>query len=139
MRRAFSVAVVSVFAVSTLAACSSSSESAETQVGGLTECSESIINAEAEKVALEMGSDNQWYPDSVTCSNGWAVAAGTLGPKDAPDDGPLGAPTSFIFQQEGQFWVPKNGADVCGTPPADGGYPADATIPWPLYQTCLVI
>jgi hypothetical protein len=28
---------------------------------------------------------------------------------------------------------------VCGTPPADGGYPADATIPWPLYQTCLVI
>lgn len=138
MNRSVAVGVASLLAVGALAACSSS-ESEEAQVGGMTECSESIINAEAEKVALEMGSDNQWYPDSVTCSNGWAVATGILGAKDAPADGPQGAPTSFIFEQEGEFWVQKDGADVCGTPPADGGYPDDATIPAPLYQTCLVI
>jgi len=60
-----------------------------------------------------------------------------LGAADAPADGPQGAPTSFIFEAEGQFWIPKAVADVCGT--ASGTeVPADALIPAALYPSgCL--
>lgn len=42
-------------------------------------------------------------------SGGWSVAA------------------TFIFPKEGQFWIPKNAADVCGAS-TDGTHASDAEI-----------
>jgi len=136
MRRSIALASVSVLSVGLLAACSSDDSSSEEMVGGMTECTEEIINAEAEKYAESLGDNTAWYPDSVQCADGWAVAYGILGDADAPEDGPIGAPTNIIFQQEGQFWIPKDRADVCGTD-EDGSYPSDAEIPAALYDACL--
>jgi len=138
MRRSIALASVSVLSVGLLAACSSDSEdsSSEEMVGGMTECTDEIINGEAEAYAESLGDNTAWYPESVQCADGWAVANGILGDADAPEDGPIGAPTNLIFQAEGQFWVPKDAADVCGTS-EDGSYPSDAEIPEALYDACL--
>jgi hypothetical protein len=137
MRRSVALASVSVLAVGVLAACSSDDSSSGEMVGGMTECTDDIINAEAEKVVdADSGGENAWSPDSVQCADGWAVASGLIGPVDPPADGPQGAPTNLIFQQEGQFWIPKDSIDVCGTY-TDGSYPSDAEIPEALYDACL--
>lgn len=39
------------------------------------------------------------------------------------------------FQQEVQFWIPKDAADVCGTY-LDGTYPSYAEIPASLCKAC---
>lgn len=133
MRQIIALAGVSVLAVSALAACSSDEGE---MVGGMTECTDAIINAEAQKVVESESADNEWYPDSVECSDGWAVAFGTLGEAGQSPDDAMGAPTNIIFQAEGQFWIPKDQADVCGTY-EDGSYPSDAEIPEDLYDACL--
>ena len=104
-------------------------------VGGMTECTDAIINAEAEKYVTGLSAENAWYPDTVQCADGWATASGIIGEVDAPADGPMGAPANLIFQQEGQFWIPKDPVDVCGTY-GDGTYPSDAEIPEALYTAC---
>ena len=119
--------------VGLMTACSSDEGE---MVGGMTECTNEIINAEAQKVVESEGADNEWYPDSVQCSDGWAVAFGTLGDAGQSPEDAMGAPTNIIFQAEGQFWIPKDQADVCGTY-EDGSYPSDAEIPKDLYEACL--
>ena len=138
MRRSIAIASVSVLAVGVLAACSSSDDSSGEgeKVGGMTECTDEIVNAEAQKYVESESADNEWYPDSVECSDGWAVAYGTLGEAGQSPDDAMGAPTNIIFQAEGQFWIPKQQADVCGTYD-DGKYPSDAEIPEDLYDACL--
>lgn len=139
MRRSLAITSASFLAVGLLAGCSSSDDSSSEgeMVGGMTECTDEIINTEAEKYIEEMSDgENAWSPDSVQCADGWAVASGLNGPVDAPEDGPQGAPMNIIFQAEGQFWVPKDAADVCGTPDGDA-YPSDAEIPEALYSACL--
>ena len=136
MRRSLALVAASIAVAGTLAACSSDSSDGE-MVGGMTECTDEIINGEAEKVVdADSGGENAWSPDSVQCADGWAVASGLIGPVDPPADGPQGAPTNLIFQQEGQFWIPKDPIDVCGTY-TDGSYPSDAEIPEALYDACL--
>ena len=119
--------------VGLMTACSSDEGE---MVGGMTECTNEIINAEAQKVVESEGADNEWYPDSVQCSDGWAVAFGTLGDAGQSPEDAMGAPTNIIFQAEGQFWIPKDQANVCGTY-EDGDYPSDAEIPEDLYDACL--
>ena len=135
MRRSIALASVSVLSVGVLAACSSDDSSSEEMVGGMTECTDEIINEEAQKAAQELGADNEWYPDSVECADGWAVAYRTLGEAGQSEPDVTGAPTNFVFQQEGQFWIPKDKEDVCGTD-EDGSYPSDAEIPEALYNAC---
>lgn len=119
--------------VGLMTACSSDEGE---MVGGMTECTNEIINAEAQKVVESEGADNEWYPDSVQCSDGWAIAFGTLGDAGQSPEDAMGAPTNIIFQAEGQFWIPKDQANVCGTY-EDGDYPSDAEIPEDLYDACL--
>lgn len=133
MRRSLALAAATVAVAATFAACSSDEGE---MVGGMTECTDEIINAEAQKVVEAESADNEWYPDSVQCSDGWAVAFGTLGEAGQSPDDAMGAPTNIIFQAEGQFWIPKDQADVCGTY-EDGSYPSDAEIPEDLYDACL--
>lgn len=120
--------------VGLMTACSSDEGE---MVGGMTECTDKIVNGEAEEYISEMSDGaNQWYPDSVACSDGWAVAYGIDGAAGQSDGDAMGAPTNIIFQAEGQFWIPKDQADVCGTY-EDGSYPSDAEIPKDLYEACL--
>ena len=132
MRRSLTLAAAAVVVSASLAACSSDDSSGE-MVGGMTECTDEIINAEAEKVVdANSGGENVWSPMTVECADGWAVASGSIDIKDAPADGPQGAPASLIFEQEGQFWIPKDKQDVCGT--IDGEtYPSDALVPEALF------
>jgi hypothetical protein len=134
MRHSLALAVAAVAVSATLAACSSDDSSSEGEmVGGMTECTDEIINAEAEKVVdANSGGENVWSPMTVECADGWAVASGSIDIKAAPADGPQGAPASLIFEQEGQFWIPKDKQDVCGTIDGDT-YPSDAQVPEALF------
>jgi hypothetical protein len=118
----------------TLAGCSQD----EPMVGGMTECTEPIIAEAAQSYWESLSADNTFTMDSFECADGWAVASGIVGAKDAPADGPQGAPNSLILEQEGQFWIPKAAEDVCGTFNDEGTYPSDAQIPEKLYEAgCL--
>jgi hypothetical protein len=124
----------------TLVACSSSSSSstaaspAASVVGGMTECTEEIVGAAATEAAAALGADNVFTLSDLQCADGWAVATGILGTGSTAASEPEGAPTSFVFQAEGQFWVPQDKAKVCGSDPAATTAPADATIPADLYM-----
>ena len=99
-------------------------------VGGMTECTKAALAEPALAAAQALGPDNLYTVDSLTCADGWAVTGGVLAGKDNPG---MGAPTSFVFQQEGQFWVVQDKAKVCGTNPITTTPPADAAIPAALF------
>ena len=139
-------------AIAGLSACSSGGTATEattaasataSPIGGMTTCDKAALDSSVQAAAVALGADNVFTIDTVDCASGWAVVSGILGAADAPADGPQGAPTSLIFEAEGQFWIPKAVADVCGTPwPNTSGTdaPADALIPADLYASaCLTI
>ncbi|MBI1352525.1 MAG: hypothetical protein GC156_15595 [Actinomycetales bacterium] len=127
-------AALAVVGATALSACSSSSSSSAdaaaspSLVGGMTECTQENIAPVADEAAKALGADNTFELQDLQCADGWAVATGILGQGATASDAPQGAPTSFIFQAEGQFWVPQDKAKVCGTS-AD-----DATVPSSLYE-----
>ncbi len=109
-----------------LSACSSDS-SDETMVGGMAECTDAVMQ---EAVAGVYGEGNFEVSD-YKCEDGWAYVATN------PADGETAAPQMFIFEAEGQFWIPKDAITVCGTY-TDGTYPADSTVPESIYDpACL--
>ena len=99
-------------------------------VGGMTECTREALAEPASQAAQALGPDNLYTVEDLTCADGWAVTSGLLASKDNPQ---MGAPTSFVFEQEGQFWIPKDKAAVCGTNPTTTTPPADAVIPAALF------
>lgn len=99
-------------------------------VGGMTECTKSALAEPAAQAAQALGASNVYTVDQLSCANGWAVTSGLLASKENPQ---MGAPTSFIFEQEGQFWVPKDKSQVCGTNPTTTVAPSDALIPAALF------
>ena len=144
------LAGAAALAIAGLSACSSGGTATEataaaaaSPIGGMTTCDKAGLDSSVQAAAVALGADNVFTIDTVECASGWAVVTGILGAADAPADGPQGAPTSLIFEAEGQFWIPKVAADVCGTPwPNTSGTdaPADALIPADLYATaCLTI
>jgi hypothetical protein len=109
-----------------LAGCSSDSTD-DASVGGMAECSDTAI---AEAVNADPAFAD-YVVNDYKCDSGWAYASAD------PAEGEMGAPAMMIFEAEGQFWIPKNAADVCGTY-EDGTFPADAVIPEALYDpACL--
>lgn len=160
------VAATAALSIAGLSACSSSSTStaaassapasaaASTEpsmVGGMTTCDAATLGPEALKAAQAINANNTFETQDVACDNGWAVVTGILGggeegaemdaesnaEGDNASAAPQGAPTSFIFEAEGQFWIPKAAADVCGTM-SGTTYPADAMIPEALFTAgCL--
>ena len=107
-----------------------SNASTAPMVGGMTECTKDAIAPFATGAAQAMGPDNVYTLSDLQCADGWAVTGGVLANKANPD---MGAPTSFVFEQEGQFWVVKDKAAVCGTNPTTTTAPADALIPATLF------
>ena len=106
------------------------STSGTPMVGGMTECTKAALAEPATQAAQALGADNVFTIDQLDCADGWAVTSGVLAGKDNPQ---MGAPTSFVFEQEGQFWVPKEKAAVCGTDPVTTTPPAGALIPAALF------
>ncbi|CAB5042385.1 MAG: hypothetical protein F2923_07800 [Actinobacteria bacterium] len=133
-----------VVAGAALTGCSSSDDSSTassatptpsaSMVGGMTECTEAAIKPTLEAGLAKDVELMSW--DALSCADGWAVVGATVG------DGEHGAPSPFIFEAEGQFWIPKQQQDVCGTVNFDvnpAPYPADALIPEALFtEGCLV-
>jgi hypothetical protein len=117
--------VPALVVMGTLGACSSESDD---MVGGMTDCTFEAVGEAAEQYAESLGDGNEYGLDNLECADGWAVTSGILG-----DGSGQGAPASFIFEAEGQFWVPRAQVDACGTY-EDGSYPADAAIPEELYE-----
>jgi len=107
-----------------------SSSSTAPMVGGMTECTKDALAQPATNAAQAMGPDNVYTISDLHCADGWAVTGGVLANKANPE---MGAPTSFVFEQEGQFWVVKDKAKVCGTNPTTTTAPADALIPAALF------
>jgi len=106
------------------------SDTTVTKVDGMTECTAAALAQPATAAAQALGPDNVYVVDDLSCADGWAVTAGILAGKDNPD---MGAPTSFVFEQQGQFWVLQDKAKVCGTNPITTTAPADALIPAALF------
>ncbi len=139
MRKTLVLSTALIITGLSLAGCSSSdSDTAASEspmVGGMTECTTEAVQPFVDQAVLALATDgstdNAMPIDDLQCADGWAVATGILGPKDAPADGPQGAPNSFIFQAEGQFWIQKDAEQVCGTGGAD--YSSDAEVPEALY------
>ncbi len=114
-----------------LSACSSggSSEASASMVGGMTECTQDVLEKAASEYATSTGNEMTSF-EGLECADGWAVASVVIGD----------APQSVIFEAEGQFWVPQDKAKVCGTydSAAPDTVPEDATIPSALYPSgCL--
>lgn len=144
MNRKIAAAFAGVTLVSglALAGCSSSDSSADATtspspstsvIGGMTECTQEAIEP---TLKAELDPDVTLMSfDDLQCADGWATVGAVIG------DGTKGAPTSYIFEQEGQFWIPKQQADVCGTIDYDKdpvAYPADALVPEALFTAaCL--
>lgn len=104
--------------------------STQAEVGGETRCTKEQLADAAAAAARAMGKDNVYTIDDLQCADGWAVTSGLLASTQNPQQG---APTSFVFQAEGQFWVVQDKAKVCGTNPTTTTAPADATIPASLF------
>lgn len=125
-----------------LAGCSSSDSSADVTtspspsssvIGAMTECTQAAIEP---TLQAELKGDVMLMDfNDLMCADGWATVSAVIG------DGTQGAPTAYIFEQEGQFWIPKQAADVCGTinyktDPVE--YPSDAQVPEVLFTSaCL--
>lgn len=138
------VAAAAALSIAGLGACSSSSSGSEasaapsdSMVGGMTTCDEATLEPVVQEAAKALGAENVFTTDGVQCADGWALVTGILGDGSTDPNAPEGAPTTFIFEAEGQFWIPKAAADVCGT--IDGTtYPMDAQIPEALFTAgCL--
>lgn len=125
-----------------LAGCSSSESSDDattspspsaSMIGGMTECTQAAIEP---TLTAELPADVQLMAfNDLMCADGWATVGAVIG------DGKQGAPTPYIFEQEGQFWIPKQAADVCGTIDYKTDpvvYPSDAQVPEVLFASaCL--
>ena len=117
-------------ATSTASPAATTTSTSSPMVGGMTECTKDALAQPAAQSALALGANNLYTIDELTCADGWAVTSGLLASQDNPQ---MGAPTSFIFEQEGQFWIPKDKSAVCGTNPTTTTPPSDAVIPAALF------
>ncbi|WP_163803753.1 hypothetical protein [Mycolicibacterium anyangense] len=115
---------------STGSATATHTHSTEAQAGGQTHCTKGQLADAAASAARSMGKDNVYSIDDLQCADGWAVTSGLLASTQNPHQG---APTSFVFRAQGQFWVVQDKAKVCGTNPTATTAPADATIPATLF------
>lgn len=93
-------------------------------------CTKEALAKPALDAAHALGPDNVYAIDHLDCVDGWAVTGGVLADKSNPK---MGAPTSFVFEQQGQNWAAQDKAKVCGTDPVTTTAPADASIPAALF------
>ena len=93
-------------------------------IGGMVTCTQADLGDVIQK-GLSKG-QVLVSVNSFTCADGWAYAFATTG-----DGKGNNIEQTFVFEAEGQFWIPKNRAQVCGTVSAasPGTRPADSQVP----------
>lgn len=132
-RTRLTIAVTSGLVITAaLAGCSSSSDSAASSagtasaVGGMTTCDDATITAAIEESLTADGEGGSLESlDELQCGDGWAAAMATIG-----DGSGEGVTETLVFEAEGQFWVPKDRVDVCGSVTGDASVrPDDAQVP----------
>lgn len=84
---------------STSAAPASSSASNIPGGGGAAECTKEVLAEAANKASGGTFKDVSGF----YCEDGWAVVAGNVN----------GSAQAWLFEAEGQFWVPKELQEVC--------------------------
>lgn len=98
----------------TLAACGGSSDDGgstaaptnEPGGGGVAECTTEALEKATEDAAAAAGITLENTQD-YDCADGWAVVFGITKSNDIEQT------TAFVFEAEGQFWVPVSTADIC--------------------------
>ena len=127
-----------------LAACSSSDATSSTSaapasasasaspIGGMTTCDVAALNQPvADAVAADSSGMKLDQISDLQCGDGWAAVGADVSSSSATADPDTGITITLVFEQEGQFWVPKDRTAVCGTPStADpASRPDDAQVP----------
>lgn len=102
----------------TLAACGGSSDGGATTSapaptgtsepggGGAAECTTAVLEKATEEAAAAAGLTLE-NTNEYDCVDGWAIVFGITKENDIEQT------TAFVFEAEGQFWVPVSTADVC--------------------------
>ena len=105
-------------------------------VGGMAECTKAALSDTTEGVISpdeRVGSIAKFG-----CDDGWAYARVTVEPSNEVAASPGASfPIMMIFEAEGQFWIPKDPMDVCGTPPSVASplvAPPDSQVPSSLWS-----
>lgn len=138
-RRSAAAVVVVLLGSLGIAGCSSSTESSasspaptESVIGGTATCDEASLRAAVEAAMTESDpSMSIFFVDGFECADGWAVIFPTIGTTEENS-----VTVTEVLQAEGQFWLVKDRAEVCGTP-VDGdptAVPADSQVPAEIYQ-----
>lgn len=115
-RGAAGVAGVALGCALLVSGCSSSTSNS-TDVATTAECTEAVLQPAVSDQADVLGRGNTMQISTLNCSNGWAVAQGTIEPK--------GEPATFIFEAQGDTWVWQEPMAVCTKDPAKSSIPAD--------------
>ena len=142
-RRGLVVATLAA-AATLLAACSSSDATSSTSaapasasasaspIGGMTTCDVAALNQPvADAVAADSSGMKLDQISDLQCGEGWAAVGADISSSSATAGPDTGITITLVFEQEGQFWVPKDRTKVCGTPStADpASRPDDAQVP----------
>lgn len=102
-------------------------------IGGMAACDQTALADTAEGV---IAPDQKVESiDGFGCADGWAYAFVSVGPADGSGAG--GYTMTMIFQAEGQFWVPKDAMDVCGSASVGSSQPVapgDSLVPPSIWQ-----
>ncbi len=143
--RTGALVTIAVLATVPLAGCSGAPTGAtpttpaasSSLVGGMTTCDAAAL---AEPAAAAVAADSpdmklgEFY--EVECADGWAAAIVDVLSTDPAASGD-GFAITLVFQAEGQFWIPKDRTEVCGTPSTTdpAARPDDAQVPAQIWPT----
>ena len=90
-------------------------------VGGMVACDASSIEDGVKAWAKAYGGGEKAVlpedPGAFRCADGWAVAFPLVGEGEGQIE------VTVVLEAEGQFWVPKDRAKVCGDSSADSEVP----------------
>lgn len=92
-------------------------------VGGVTtgvaKCDTAQVGKAVAETGKAEGSTAKLDPGGLKCADGWAVAFADVGTGDQA------VTVTYVFEAEGQFWIPKDRSKVC---------PKPSPVPAALYQ-----
>jgi hypothetical protein len=115
----------------TVSASATSNAPVTSSTATAADCTKAGLADAATKAVQAVAKENTYRVDSVQCADGWAVTGGLWSSTANPD---MGAPTTLVFQQQGDQWVNEDKSKVCGTNATTTSAPADAKIPSALYE-----
>jgi hypothetical protein len=115
----------------TVTATATSSGPVTSSIATAADCTKTGLADAATKAVQAVAKENTYRIDDVKCADGWAVTGGLWSSTTNPD---MGAPTTLIFQQQGNQWLNQDKQKVCGTNASTTPAPADAKIPAALYE-----